>query len=196
MAGVTGAEMAGVATRSSEEVELYGGAIVCDLPVSFADASNFRDVPDHQEVWVDTPSDRSFIVEILERKAEVPDDQAIDFFLSDLAAFNDAREATVLSRRRAPMEELPGMPAEAICLVGLGEQRVAKFNEACANRVHVHMCAVRLPQQETDILLTLNDPASIDPQSSSGAIPVVQGAEEVFQKALRSLCVRNWELFQ
>mmetsp|Transcript_90919 Transcript_90919/g.294221 ORF Transcript_90919/g.294221 Transcript_90919/m.294221 type:complete len:197 (+) Transcript_90919:68-658(+) len=186
----------GQAAGWRSEAPLYGGAIVCDMPRCFSDASNFREVPDHQEVWVDGASDRSLIVEILERKDEVPDDQALAFFLSDLAAFNEAQEAAVLTSRPALMgEELPRLPADVRCFTGVGEQKVAKFKEACSNRVRVHMCAIRLAEQRTDILLTLNDPVSIDPQSSSGGLPVLQGAEEVFARVLRSFRIVDWDLF-
>ncbi|CAE8680809.1 unnamed protein product, partial [Polarella glacialis] len=115
---------------------LFGGAITCELPRSFSDASTFREVPDHQEVWVDCDSDRSLVIEILEKK-DVPDDQAIAFFLSDLASFNEALEAEVLSSRALAVEEVPQMPAAALCLGGLGEQTVAKFKEAVRNRVRI-----------------------------------------------------------
>mmetsp|Transcript_5273 Transcript_5273/g.11943 ORF Transcript_5273/g.11943 Transcript_5273/m.11943 type:complete len:190 (-) Transcript_5273:69-638(-) len=183
-------------SADSAQVELYGGAILCEFPKSFSDVSSFRDVPDHQEVWVDNATDRSIIVEILDRKADVPDDQAIAFFLSDLATFNEARDAAVLTDRPAlTEEELPGVPADVRCLIGVGEQTVAKFNEGCGNRVRVHICAIRLLAQDTDILISLNDPVSIDPQSSSHGQPVRQGAEEAFSRLLRSFRIADWGLF-
>lgn len=50
--------------------ELFGGAITTVIPESFVDASNFREVPDNQEVFVsmsDDDGDVSIIVDILER---------------------------------------------------------------------------------------------------------------------------------
>mmetsp|Transcript_32571 Transcript_32571/g.95333 ORF Transcript_32571/g.95333 Transcript_32571/m.95333 type:complete len:188 (-) Transcript_32571:258-821(-) len=184
-----------MAVRDNDLAELYGGAMTCELPRSFVDASQMREVPDHQEVWVDTATDRSFIVEVLDRKTEVPDDQAITFFLEDLASFNDAKEAAVLISRRAADEETPGLPPDTVCLVGAGEQLVAKFAEASANRVKVHICAVRLVEQETDLLITLNDPVAIDPQSSSAVAPVAQAGEELFAQVLRSFRIVDWTLF-
>lgn len=46
---------------------LFGGAIVCDLPEHFADVSRLRQVPDHQEVYIDKDGFTSIIVEITER---------------------------------------------------------------------------------------------------------------------------------
>eukprot|EP00440_Ansanella_granifera_P033918 gb/GFBE01036797.1/.p1 GENE.gb/GFBE01036797.1/~~gb/GFBE01036797.1/.p1 ORF type:complete len:188 (+),score=32.74 gb/GFBE01036797.1/:1-564(+) len=182
-------------TSWSEEVPLYGGAISCDLPKSFSDASVFREVPDHQEVWVDTSSDRSIMVEILERK-DVSDDGAISFFLSDLAEFNEARDATVLSSRALGDEEMPHLPAPATCLCGVGEQTVAKFKEAEHNRVRIYAAAVRLPEQTTDILITLNDPVTISPESSSASAPAPDSeAEAAFARILRSFRINDWALF-
>merc|ERR1719150_1238119 len=107
------------------ERPLFGGAIICRLPSSFSDASLFRDVPDHQEVWVDGGPDRSLVIEILERKEDVLDDEAVPFFLSDLAACNDAQSPMVLKSRPALVEEeLPELPAGVPCLLGVGEQTV------------------------------------------------------------------------
>eukprot|EP00929_Paragymnodinium_shiwhaense_P048643 TRINITY_DN24567_c0_g1_i1.p1 TRINITY_DN24567_c0_g1~~TRINITY_DN24567_c0_g1_i1.p1 ORF type:complete len:188 (-),score=47.46 TRINITY_DN24567_c0_g1_i1:1-564(-) len=175
-------------------VPLFGGAISCDLPRSFHDAAEFREVPDHQEVRVDTATDRSVIVEILERK-DVPDDQAVAFFLKDLASFNDALEDKVLSNRELDSQDLPHMPAEATCLGGVGEQLVSKFGESAGNRVHVHACAIRLEKQQTDILITLNNPVAIDPQSSSGGLPVTEGAEELFSRVIKTFRIIDWNLF-
>ncbi|CAE7720558.1 MPK5 [Symbiodinium sp. CCMP2592] len=54
--------------KKIDAVPLYGGALTCELPRTLTDASAFREVPDHQEVWVDTSSDRSVVIEILEAK--------------------------------------------------------------------------------------------------------------------------------
>merc|ERR1712070_21211 len=109
---------------------------------------------------------------------------------------NEASEAQTLSSRQLFVdEEAPGLPPDVRCLYGVSEQTIAKFKEACSNRVRIHLCAVRLLEQETDILVTLNDPVSIDPQSSSAGVPVVQGAEVLFAHILRSLKIMDWELF-
>ena len=38
---------------SPKTVDLFGGALSCDIPANFVDLSRFRDVPDNQEVWND-----------------------------------------------------------------------------------------------------------------------------------------------
>jgi hypothetical protein len=48
-------------------VDLFGGAIVAPIPSSFMDASQFRQIPDNQEVFVDTKTQQSMFVELLEQ---------------------------------------------------------------------------------------------------------------------------------
>lgn len=175
---------------------LFGGAVLCDLPTGFTDASAIREVPDNQEVWVDEASDRSVVVEVLEARPDVPNDQALAFFLADLAAFNDAQHSEVLWSRPMLAEEIPGVGSDARCFTGVGEQTVAKFKESCRNRVRIYACAVRLGAQQADVLVTLNDPVAIDPQSSSRGAPVARGgAELVFERILRSFRIVDWALF-
>jgi hypothetical protein len=55
---------------SAEELHrqpLFGGMAKIERPSRFADVSDFRPVPDHQEVFSDASTDQSFIVEILVR---------------------------------------------------------------------------------------------------------------------------------
>mmetsp|Transcript_156475 Transcript_156475/g.276400 ORF Transcript_156475/g.276400 Transcript_156475/m.276400 type:complete len:193 (-) Transcript_156475:177-755(-) len=176
---------------------LYGGAITCDMPSTFDDVSAIREVPDHQEVWADRSSDRSLIVEILERKKEVTDEQAVNFFLADLASANDAKDLRILVDRPAHTEEeLPSVPADTRCMLGVCEQTVAKFNEASGNVVRVHICILRLAAQDTDLLVMLNDPVLIDPESSSADVPVrSEDGERLFAQVVRSFRIVDWELF-
>lgn len=48
-----------------EPRELFGGAIGMCLPTRFVDISDFRPIPDHQEVFSDANMDQSLIVEVL-----------------------------------------------------------------------------------------------------------------------------------
>lgn len=64
-------------------VSLFGGAITTALPPTFADVSEIRQVPDHQEVWLDRDGFTSVVVEVLER-VEKADEEALQFHLSDL----------------------------------------------------------------------------------------------------------------
>ena len=45
---------------------LYGGMVELLVPQSMTDVSDYRPVPDHQEVFSDGLTDQSLIVEIVE----------------------------------------------------------------------------------------------------------------------------------
>ena len=76
---------------------LFGGALVCDLPSRFTDISDFRQLPDTQEVFADAVTDQSIIVEILEMADESEANTAAEFHFRSLANDNDALESSIES---------------------------------------------------------------------------------------------------
>lgn len=76
---------------------LYGGAITCDIPSTWRDVSQIRQVPDHQEVYQEFSPDIAasgtgpcIVFEILQREECVRNEDASRFFLNDLADANSA----------------------------------------------------------------------------------------------------------
>lgn len=98
---------------------LFGGAITALIPQRFKDVSQFRQVPDNQEVWfdcvivripifgatdvmilldqvfVDADADQSIIIEIVERASEASDADAAKFHFNSIAFDNDATESVI-----------------------------------------------------------------------------------------------------
>ncbi|GER49513.1 Ran guanine nucleotide release factor [Striga asiatica] len=72
---------------------LFGGAIVSTFPIRFEDVSNVRQVPDHQEAFVDPTRDESLMFELLDLKTDVVDHGSATWFLQDLANEQDAEGA-------------------------------------------------------------------------------------------------------
>lgn len=94
--------------------ELFGGAITTVVPESFVDASNFREVPDNQEVFVsmsDEDADVSIIVDILER---VEPEGAVSEEEEDMKAM-EVHFADVLAERSGKLWSGP----EKVLLAGL-----------------------------------------------------------------------------
>ena len=56
--------------ESIRTVQLFGGMVSMDVPTRMEDVSNFRPVPDHQEIYTDANSDQSVIIELLVRVLE------------------------------------------------------------------------------------------------------------------------------
>ena len=71
-------------------VELFGGAARCSIPQGWTDAALLRDVPSHQEVFVNESGSESVIIEILQRESTVADWAAGEFFFKDLAEADSA----------------------------------------------------------------------------------------------------------
>ncbi|KAF9121445.1 hypothetical protein BGW39_010527 [Mortierella sp. 14UC] len=205
--------------------ELYGGAMTINLPSKFGNISHVREVPDHQEVFVNVDEDQSVIVEILELAAEATDENCAAFHFQQLAEDNDAEDASVIqSVSLLNNAELPTWPADAKIYLLLGQQRIAKFNEQqrlqqqhqhnlatassttasastqpdARNLVQIMMVVFRLPRQETDVVLSYNVPLQISERSSSRDVAHegdIREAEIWFRGLVGSFTVREWGLF-
>lgn len=86
-------------------VPLFGGAITAAFPSTFADVSDIRQVPDHQEVYLDKDGYTSIIVEVLER-VEKPDTDAVLYHLQDILD-EDAADAKLWTSNSAHLSKLP-----------------------------------------------------------------------------------------
>ncbi|RUS25807.1 hypothetical protein BC938DRAFT_471617 [Jimgerdemannia flammicorona] len=57
-------------TPTTTITPLFGGAITAYIPPAFVDSSDFRKIPDNQEVYVDVATDQSIIIELLQMVEE------------------------------------------------------------------------------------------------------------------------------
>ncbi|CAI5460164.1 unnamed protein product [Closterium sp. Yama58-4] len=60
------------------------------------DISNFREVPNNQEVFADASRDESIVIELLEMKADVADADSSRWFLEDLMREQEAQPGSAL----------------------------------------------------------------------------------------------------
>ena len=88
-----------------KNIELFGGALSASVPASFADVSDIRQVPDHQEVWLDRNGFTSIVFEILER-VEKPDVEALKYHLQDIVE-EDEGEMRIWTSSEAHFQKLP-----------------------------------------------------------------------------------------
>jgi len=173
------------------------------LPVHFKDASDVRPVPDNQEVFVYVEKDQSIIIELLSSTelSNLSMQESILFHFNQLAKDNDAANSEILEVSVISNEETPNF-APNIQKIGLiGRQSVAKFKERGAeNLVKLYLALIRLPQFSTDILISLNEPITIHPSSSSSEtispLAIVRyPALMAFKEVLRSIKVKDNSLF-
>ncbi|KAH9265514.1 hypothetical protein BASA83_011110 [Batrachochytrium salamandrivorans] len=153
--------------------QLFGGAISASVPVGYIDASRIRDVPDHQEVFIDTATDSSFIVELLE-----PQDLSMDIHsaarqhLEQLARDNEATSdgCTIISERDISDSLLSSSISGAKAVVISSTQCISKYNEAgddAKNTVGIYMGLIQLGRVSTDVLITFNQTLNMGVESSS-----------------------------
>eukprot|EP01132_Coremiostelium_polycephalum_P004887 gene4887-6095_t len=183
---------------------LYGGAIEVILPKRFIDISQYRQVPDHQEVFVDEHTEQSVIIELLERQP-VSDQESLSFHYNVIC-----EEAGILPEKRILVnsraittKEMPNFPDSFPKYLLLAQQKVAKFNETAENTINVYMAIVRLERAKTDLLITLNEAIEISPESSSiNAVKTTTPSsdhtliESLFLSILNSFKIKDYGLFQ
>lgn len=92
--------------------ELYGGAIAVELPSPLIDASDIRQIPDHQEVFLSTKTLTSIIFEI-NQYVNQPDPAALYFHFTDVIAPPDRLEGELDAPTKLSLaqDSMKGFPA-------------------------------------------------------------------------------------
>ncbi|XP_033724677.1 ran guanine nucleotide release factor-like [Pecten maximus] len=184
--------------QTQSVTDLFGGAMSAIFPPDAQDMSNFREIPDHQEVFTHSSTDQSIIIEILEFVQE-PDDVALKTHYEDLVRDNDVSEGdhVILEAAEMPTHKLAMSQCSSARYV-LGQQKVSKFKEDFKNTINIHMGLFRILEFTTDILVTFNDPVMINSLSSSNqavATNVDRWSVEQFQQLLTTLTINDTGLF-
>jgi len=199
--------------------ELFGGAITSDLPSDWKDLSDVRPVPDNQECFTDTlvgANPKMLIVEILELQGDVVDQDAAGFFFNDLAERNDALQDPNDIRFVAAKE--PASPKTLLdddsivngtntvrACAGCGYQKVAMgrdFDNAGNSRrtqqeikcIRVDLYVLRLPMQETDLLITISSPTD-DTNLDEVSMEASTATSEILSRVISTFRIDNWDLF-
>ncbi|KAI9024025.1 hypothetical protein DFJ74DRAFT_666890 [Hyaloraphidium curvatum] len=178
-----------------ETKSIFGGAITIVTPHSYLDASQIREVPDNQEVFVDMNSDDSLIVELLESVKDIDASEAATFHFNNLAEENESTTNTInrievldpLTFFEVPLEQ-----AESASML-IGEQMISKYRShgSEAHRVAILLGVIRLrAPYSTDVLVALNRPETTEAQ------PMAPDAlAENFRSMLRTFAIRDFNLF-
>ena len=144
---------------------LFGGAITANLPPSYGDVSNVRQIPDHQEVFVDNESEASVIVELLQLESSFQDLEAIRHHFQDLADANEATDTKIISEGSFTAEEfIPSVTAVDCKHALIGKQTVGKYRtrpDMEVDEVYIILVLVRLANVSTDLLVSMNIPARV-----------------------------------
>ena len=139
-----------------KKVELYGGAATCMMPSDWVDASAFRDVPDHQEVYMHphAEGEQSVIIEILQYDDNLTDDSAAAYYFNDLANADGASSADIdIKRTRCLSTDVFGVSVRRGDISGVHMK--AKLGPNSPKMpVVVLMSVIRATNIHSDILVT------------------------------------------
>lgn len=171
---------------------LFGGAIIGRTVSNLIDASDLRQVPDTQEVFLYSDSDVSIIVEILQRVDPNDDYDAIKFHFDSLAHDNGSHENHINQVSTKSNDGGDDGTPSAILLDGV--QNVLKFNQKNPDEVRVLMALYRIAKHGTDIVVTFNLPI----RTNRG--PLIREEEQTkilsdFREFVHSFQIVDYNLF-
>ncbi|KAL8909314.1 MAG: hypothetical protein Q9207_000324 [Kuettlingeria erythrocarpa] len=186
--------------------ELFGGAITVALPDRYADVSNIREVPDHQEIYLDASGFNSIIVEIAERVSEPStDEEALKFHFHDIVDEHDTS-----SIYHTGAANLANLQPDTPCYTLLASTTPPPATNGNAGRpltptfTAVILTLIRLVPQSTDIVVTINIPhIPREQEPSDGEVNIAEGkygslVEEglrIRDEVWRTLDLKDWGLF-
>ncbi len=172
--------------NSKMEIPLFGGAITIHrLPSRFKDLSEYRQIPDHQEVYSDPVSDQSIIIEI----NQYVQDENPRIFWDDLA---DANECKPQDSNLVQIEQFEN------CYYLHGTQKISKSHqdESFLNTVDIKILVIRLEKVSSDICIYFNSPIRLSNSSIEiGTIlaPVIE--KDFVLEIQKSFKIMDWSLF-
>ncbi|KAL4251637.1 MOG1 family protein [Abortiporus biennis] len=175
----------------SAERQLFGGAITVLLPTDLIDASDLRQIPDTQEVFLYPHSGVSIIVEVLKKTEPSDLKEAARFHFDALAHDNSAQSSTVIATNIVPNDRGDETPSAVVLA---GKQNVSKFNTQTPDEIQIFLALYRIEQKNVDLVMTMNVPVRA---SDGGEVPREQAiaAEKTFETAAKSLKILDFGLF-
>lgn len=176
---------------------LYGSAITVDLPSSYADVSNFRQIPDHQEVFLDKNGFTSIIFDITERVGPSGSGPDIDgaALTAHLEDITENEPVRVWNSSSTQFSKLPeGIPAYTLIATSIEPPKNPKSPKFTA----IVLTLIRLEKELTDILITINVPHedTDDVDMEIGKLgKLIENAIEYSTKIWQTFEIHDWDLF-
>lgn len=185
--------------------ELYGGAITTVIPEGFLDASLIREVPDTQEVFVNSRKpeessefhdglglNESAIVDLLQRVDAKDDKEALDVHIKEIAALNKSSELHIIKNETLSENR-------QLCICVEDAYKWCKKSE----RETVIVCTglIRLADVETDVIISINVPITseipeeLESLEKAEQPPRVLAAYEVLKQMVQEFRVVDKSLF-
>eukprot|EP01053_Blabericola_migrator_P005576 Blabericola_migrator_1__5575@NODE_2839_length_2296_cov_30_711978_g1781_i0_p3_GENE_NODE_2839_length_2296_cov_30_711978_g1781_i0NODE_2839_length_2296_cov_30_711978_g1781_i0_p3_ORF_typecomplete_len179_score34_84Mog1/PF04603_12/4e24_NODE_2839_length_2296_cov_30_711978_g1781_i016812217 len=171
-----------------KQVECFGGAIKLQVPSDLRDESDYRPIPDNQEVFYNPQTKVSIILDIMELARNPAETSFASFHWLELMA--ECRSPNVQITKDLTVtpalcpeihERLSNEPLAVGYQIGFceGYQKILDI-DSCLSLV-----VIRLPKIQTDVVLQLNVPTPQPDEALSNA----------FLATLKSFEIRDWQLF-
>lgn len=199
-----------------QNTKLYGGGLSADIPTGFIDASEFREVPDTQEVFVHQTVDDSIVIDLLECVEEDGDD-AVNIHLKEIAELNnaEAHEYSRLYTEQTTLNQIDQTPPP-FAIITIAIEPARKWGRSAhldgshepdsqvleSPLLVTVLAVVRLQDVCTDLLASYNVPITLrqdydgvvsgNPESMPGR---VQNALESIRTIVKSMKIHDWQLF-
>jgi len=185
---------------------LFGGALIADLPSTFLDVSNIRQVPDNQEVYLDKDSLTSIMFDILERvgppgSSDATDGTALTIHLEEIAQ-SDVDSLKIWSITPTIFSKLPeGIPAYTLVATQTPRPDPDSQKET-ADFTAIVLTLIRLERETTDIVITINvphvkgeyDEADVDLEIGKQG-KMIEDAVESSAMIWETFKIKEWNLF-
>ncbi|KAK8853445.1 hypothetical protein IAR55_004151 [Kwoniella newhampshirensis] len=201
---------------------LFGGAISLELPDSYLDASDLRQIPDNQEVFLSSTSDTAVVLEVLgmveDGSASTDLWEAIKFHFSSIAHDNASLQSTILNPSPSLPSPIPSGPSPISSpttptpLTLYGTQIIHKFSHNPSglprpgheadqpDKVWIGVALWRIwledsaseRKKKADVVLSVNVNLSSEEGRGEEERQIVQSW---FERAVGSLRILDWGLF-
>ncbi|KAF1837956.1 Mog1p/PsbP-like protein [Decorospora gaudefroyi] len=181
---------------------LFGGAITVRLPSTYTDASQIRQIPSHQEVYLDSGGYSSIVTEILEYVDEPSDEAALQYHFADLvdgcgdetSVVDDDEQKGVVR-----MERLPNNPVRTLTFLQTPPTPPSHPTRKTPEFTYIHLLLLRLKDQATDIIIQINTPHYANeyekPSEAGAETELMRESKAVRDEILKSFEIREWGLF-
>ncbi|KAK6533620.1 multicopy suppressor of ts gsp1 [Orbilia ellipsospora] len=203
---------------SFTEMPLFGGAITSNVPSSWMDMSDIRQVPDNQECFIDIKGLATLIFEINERVEKENDEEAIKFHLSDI--FEDS-PYKVWNSRKLESGEIPGLPNVPAYTMLMTTPFVENRRSTPAHPsqfVALVVVIIRLEDKKTDIVITTNVPHTFEDAAAENSLcppgyetekgfaddyvwkpenlgPAMKNLLQIVEEGVKNFKIHDWNLF-
>lgn len=186
--------------------ELFGGAIITNLPKDFIDASDLRQIPDHQEVFLSPRTLTSVIFEINEYVAKANDADAVHFHFTDVMPESDRLESDLAAPTAVTIPSLKDFQAYVLegAIIETIVDKKAPSNlpvewqqtpETKEVKTRVYQLVIRMKKYETDLCVRINVPHK--ELEIQGKVKEEEGyAENMMEEIVKSLEVKDFGLFE